>query len=130
MSSSSSSHVDLHKPGGGKNPLPFSSGGGFSGMSSANFRRYWLMRPEVWPLGAAIITGATLMVWGLSREFATNPRYAIAKSRRASHEAAYSADDIERYKATPVVPHPHGPFNLFNMSFRPISELRSDNRAR
>ena len=44
MSSSSSSHVDLHKPGGGKNPLPFSSGGGFSGMSSANFRRYWVRR--------------------------------------------------------------------------------------
>ncbi|KAG8463110.1 hypothetical protein KFE25_011107 [Diacronema lutheri] len=61
-----------------------------------------------------------------AQEFATNPRYAIAKSRRASHEAEYNADDIERYKATPVVPHPHGPFNLFNMSFRPMSELRSD----
>ena len=30
------------RPGGGRNPLPFAAGGGFTGMNTQRFVRYWV----------------------------------------------------------------------------------------
>mmetsp|Transcript_24210 Transcript_24210/g.65600 ORF Transcript_24210/g.65600 Transcript_24210/m.65600 type:complete len:128 (-) Transcript_24210:522-905(-) len=117
------------RPGGGRNPLPFSSGGGFAGMNGTRFTRYWLARAEVWPLFAAVGVGGTLMVWGLSREFANNPRYTISKSKRANPEVQFSGEEVERFRNTPLIPHAKESFNFFNMGFRPMKDLRSDVRG-
>ena len=34
----------------------------------------------------------------LAQEFATNPRYTIAKTKRASHEVQYSGEDADRFR--------------------------------
>jgi hypothetical protein len=42
----------------------------------------------------------------------------------------YTEEDVDRYRARPLVPAPKQAFSFFNMSFRPISELQADHRTR
>jgi hypothetical protein len=51
------------------------------------------------------------------------------KSKRTSHEAQYTDAEVDRYHAAPFIPAPKKAFSFFNMSFRPISELRADHRG-
>ncbi|KAJ1618813.1 hypothetical protein T492DRAFT_849040 [Pavlovales sp. CCMP2436] len=89
------------RPGGGRNPRPFAPGGGFSGMVGAQFRRYWIARPEIAPLLGALGIGVMLMAWGLVHEFGTNPRYTIIKGKRESYERSVAPNEKEVSKLAP-----------------------------
>ncbi|KAJ1640950.1 hypothetical protein T492DRAFT_924704 [Pavlovales sp. CCMP2436] len=67
------------RPGGGRNPRPFAPGGGFSGMVGAQFRRYWIARPEIAPLLGALGIGVMLMAWGLVHVRATERTSSLAR---------------------------------------------------
>jgi len=88
-------------PGGGRNPRPFAPGGGFSGMVGAQFRKYWIARPEIAPLLGALSVGVALMTWALVREFGTNPRYTVIKGKRESYELSVAPDEEEVCKPLP-----------------------------
>mmetsp|Transcript_7802 Transcript_7802/g.20060 ORF Transcript_7802/g.20060 Transcript_7802/m.20060 type:complete len:132 (-) Transcript_7802:178-573(-) len=114
-------------PGGGRNPRPFAPGGGFSGMVGAQFRKYWIARPEIAPLLGALGIGVMLMAWGLVHEFGTNPRYTIIKGKRESYERSVAPNEKEadKFYARPFMPHLTKSFSWFGglCNFKSIKDM-------
>ncbi|KAG8458568.1 hypothetical protein KFE25_003103 [Diacronema lutheri] len=112
------------RPGGGKNPLPFSSGGGFAGISGQAFYKRWLYQPAVYPLFATMGLATGVFIYALAREFGTNPKYTIMKGRRTSDHVKPTPAEGERFVGNRLIPHTKTAFNLFPFNFRPITDLK------
>ena len=112
------------RPGGGKNPLPFSSGGGFAGMSGSAFYKRWILKPEVYPLFATMGLATFVFVYALSREFGTNPKYSIMKARRMADDKKTTDAEGARFTGNRLIPHTKSSFTMFPFDFKDLNSLR------
>lgn len=58
----------------------------------------------------------------MPQEFSSNPRYALAKSKRADHEVQFDGATQERFRATPIIPHPKNEFSLFPFTYKSLEQ--------
>jgi len=108
------------RPGGGRNPLPFSEGGGFTGLTGSHFMKRWVMKPEIYPLYATMVIATGVCMYAVSREFTTNPKYKIMKGKRVN-EAIHETDrDGQVFTGNRLIPHAKTAFKMFPFDFVPI----------
>eukprot|EP00307_Rebecca_sp_RCC1486_P014889 CAMPEP_0119413108 /NCGR_PEP_ID=MMETSP1335-20130426/5303_1 /TAXON_ID=259385 /ORGANISM="Chrysoculter rhomboideus, Strain RCC1486" /LENGTH=126 /DNA_ID=CAMNT_0007437887 /DNA_START=51 /DNA_END=431 /DNA_ORIENTATION=+ len=111
------------RPGGGRNPLPFSDGGGFTGMSGSRFARFWLLKPEIYPLFATLGLATGVCLYAISREFSSNPKYTIMPTKRSTQAIHETEADGVHFTSNRLIPHSKSSVTLFPFNFKPIRTL-------
>jgi len=56
------------------------------------------------------------------QEFSSNPRYAIAKSKRMDHDIKYDVQEVESYRGTPLIPHAKREFAIFPFTYKSLDQ--------